>query len=321
MAVVEQLMTHAMSIANYVHGLYDDLSRSEPKKSKTGTKAGLSESSGPTYTHYFSDGFNAKYNQTNNCLIIEEHYDPVAFEQLARGKTVEQHHDVMMFALHTPLGMMRISGLRDGHDDEIRQRMVNYLGLKQICPQIKGSCDVEGPYWLITSVNGQAIPHPRIDLLPALSETQLQNDSLDAYRNQFNRFYKSHTEWIKCDEATQQFEAYLDQWIRSGLIADPTGKAIELLDAPEEAYLIGIESLIKALSIDTRVWIRSGLITDPTGKAIKLLSASENARLGGSQTLTEILSANPQLGVINHQSNRVLTMFRIIYKLRGLTAY
>jgi hypothetical protein len=226
--MTDQLMTYAVMIANHAHKL----------------------SNKPDDYASFVGGVNNRWVITNKCLIIEEYYG------------------VLMYILHTPLGSWEICSLNNPREPEIRQQMFQYLGLEMICPgfQVPNYGHI-GPYWLVTSVNGHPIPHPDVKLLPAhapIEPRRLEDgwyhevqpelvDLYHTYRAQMTYFIIDEPAADIRDVLDRQFDTYLAQWIRSGLIG---GTPLpRLLDASDADYHTELERLLEPFSENERWFI------------------------------------------------------------------
>lgn len=226
---MDTLMSDAIKIANYVHHLYD--SKVDP-------------SSETWYHGHFVGGVNPFYNQTKDCLIIEEYYH------------------IPVSKIWTPLGQLHVSGSGCGDHKKVKDLIHKYLGLRLICPGYQTKNGFYGSYWLVVSIDGKEITHPPIEnLLPHtddITKTITNNDTeifahLKPYLVQLRSFEKEQENYLKYEETNRIFDNYIGEWIKSGLLEDPTEEKVlsRMVDDNDlyEQYLPMLLSHVKESSV------------------------------------------------------------------------
>jgi hypothetical protein len=270
--ITDQLMTHAIAIVNYAHQI----------------------SNNPADYELFVSGVDNHERITDKCLIIEEYYG------------------TLMYKLHTPLGAWSIGSLQSSRAPAVKKQMSEYLGLKMLCPgrQIPNLGFV-GPYWLVTSFGCQPIPHPTIGLLPerAPIEPRRLTDSwytelipelvevYRTYRTQLSLFFIEDPADDVRRVLNQQFNAYLTQWIRSGLI----GGNLLPRSPLESGYY----------------WIRSEGASGERSAPAMLLDATDVNYQMELNWLLAPLAKDAKRWVCFDSANRVQVVFRLICEILG----
>ena len=164
------MLTYALRLSKLIHQIYD---------------SGQNTEANNLYHEHFIGGVNPFYSQTKNSLIVEGYYC------------------ITVSKIHTPLGYWSISGSGWG-DFKIPHEKV---GLKLICPGYYTDMGFHGPYWLVTSINGQEIPHDDIELLPPMEDahdyykSELTRNKVDKYLEVLSKFYKDRKDHIEYDDA------------------------------------------------------------------------------------------------------------------------
>lgn len=243
-----KLLSLAVKITKYAHNMYD--SKQFPRTTNW-------------YHNHFLGGVNPWYNQTKNCLIIEEHW-PVSISYI-----------------HTPLGCWKVcgNGFNTCIDDvqPISQQIHQDIKLEMICPNYQTKYGSYGPYWLVTEFDNIELPKGfNTELLPLIDVIKEGDAKLEHYLEQKQKFYKAPEDYLSYEQGQKIFEEYLGEWLRSGLIKDKDNISLDILNYRKN-FLDGINKF-KA-SIDKRWWkyLMLGTENEILFKAIYLSKLNDNS--------------------------------------------
>lgn len=227
------MLTYALQLSKLVHNIYD---------------SGKDTESENWYHGHFISGVNPYYSQTKNSLIVEGYYG------------------IPVSKIHTPLGYWSISGSGSGRFKITDQLIREKVGLKLICPGYQTYMGFYGPYWLVTSINGQEIPHDDIKLLPPIEDahdydkSEVTRNKVDKYLEVLSKFYKDRKDYVSYEDANTIFDQYLNEWLHSGLIGDTKGYTGKLMKLSEDSceYMQLFEEFLNHIESGSRWYVTFG---------------------------------------------------------------